>query len=91
MVVWLTADEGVIAGREVETLDHAKAREDVQRPEDRRPPQPESLRARPRDEIVRGEVAALARDQAGNDPPRCGEAVAGTTEGGEDGSIAWHG
>ena len=91
MVIGLAADEGMIAGREVEPLHDAKAREDVQRPEDRRPPQPESLGARPCHEIVRGEVAPLVRDHAGQDPPRCGQAVAGTAEGLEDGSIAWHG
>jgi hypothetical protein len=87
----LARDVGVVAARQVEPLHGAEAGEDVQGPEDGRPPDPEALRARLGDQIRRREMGPLLRDQLGDRPPRLRQAVALTFEGDEQGIGSEHG
>ena len=57
----LAGDERMLAGGQVQPLDDAEVREDVQRPEDRRPGHAEPPPARLAEQLVGREVAALRR------------------------------
>jgi hypothetical protein len=87
----LARDVCVVAARQVEPLHGTKAGEDVQGPEDRRPPDPEPLQARLGDQVRRREMGGLIGDQLGDGPPRLRQAVALTFEGDEQGIGSDHG
>ena len=72
---------GVLAVWEVDPLDRADLEEQVERPEDRCPPDARAPGARFGGDVGRGEVAAAARgDQVGHRPAWPGQAISGTAE-----------
>lgn len=73
-------DEAVAATREVDLLDEAELGEDFQRSEDRGSANPEPGAGGLSDEVTRGEVAVVGRDERGESPAGLGEAVAGSLE-----------
>ena len=66
----LAADVRVLAARQVDPLHDAQLAERVDRPEDRRPPDPEPPGAGVGEDVRRGERAVAVGDQAGHRPPR---------------------
>jgi hypothetical protein len=81
-------DVRVLAGREIEALDNVKLRQEIERPEERRPTDPESPAARGRLELGRGEVAVVFGDEIGDREARRGKPIAGSLERIDDG-IGW--
>ena len=80
----LAADIGVLAGGQIDALDDAELLEDLERPEDRRPSDPEVARPRLGHDARRGEVPVPICDEAGERPARLGQPVAGLVERGHE-------
>ena len=80
----LAADVGVLARWQVEPLDSAELREDLERPEDGRAPDAEVTAARVAHQLRGREVARLLGDQHGQRAAWLGQPVAGAVEGGDD-------
>lgn len=80
----LAGDVGMPAGGQLEPLDEAEFGEQVEGPEDRRPSDPEPLRARLGDELGGREMTRLRGDQRRHGAPRLGGSVARAVEGGEE-------
>lgn len=80
----LTDDVGMLAGWQVQPLDGARFREDLERPEDRRPADPEALRPGASDELGGREMTLLICDQEGKRSARLRQAVAGAIERADD-------
>ena len=79
----VAADVGVVAVGQVDPLDEPQVREHVERPEDRRPPDPQAPAARVVDEVGGREVALARGDEVGDRAARLGQPVAGVVEGGD--------
>ena len=86
----VAGDERVLAGGQVEPLDDAEVREDVERAEDRGAADPEALAPRRGHELLGREVAAALADQAGDAPPGLRDAVSRIVERGNDRVGSWH-
>ena len=84
VVCGIAGDERVLPGGQVEALDDSQLGEDVERAEHGSPANTEPLALRRGHELLGGEVAAALADQAGEAPPRLGDAVARVVEGGND-------
>ena len=63
MVRRLAADVGMLAGRQVQPFDGAELGEDLERPEDRRPPDAETPGSRRDDQLGGREMAVLIGDE----------------------------
>ena len=87
----LAADVGVLAGGQIDALDDAELLEDLERPEDRRPTDPEVARPRLGHDARSREVPVLVGDKAGERPPRLGQPVAGLVERGHECGRVAHG
>ena len=91
MVDRFAADVGVAAIGEVDALDHAQRREQVQGTEDGGSADPEPAIARGVDEVGGGEVAVVMGDELGDLAPRLRKPVAGAIEGGHQRDGISHG
>ena len=80
----LARDERVLAGGQVDPFDHAKLRERVERPEDRRPAQAEVAPTRRDEEVVGGEVALATGDETSERAARRRQPIAGLLECADD-------
>ena len=76
----LAGHVGVLAGRQVEPFDQPELLEQVERPEDRRPSDPQPAGARVGDEIGGGEVAAALGDELGHRAARRRHPVPGIVQ-----------
>ena len=76
---------GVLAGRQVESLDDAELGQQVQRPKERRPADAEPPLAGRGLELGGGEVPVVLGDEVGDGASRLGQPVAGVIEGVDDG------
>jgi hypothetical protein len=76
----LADDVRVFAGRQVEALDGPELLEDLERPEDRRSPDPEPLSLRFRQELPGREVGIASSDQRGQPPARLRQPVSGAVK-----------
>lgn len=76
--------------RQVEPLHGAQIRQDLERPEDRRPADADPMRAGVRDEVGRREVPSPPGDEADDRATGVCEPVSGTFEGGEQGGGVGH-
>ena len=76
----LTGHVGVLAGGQVEALQHAQLSEEVQRAEDRGPADAQPARPRVADEVRGGEVAFACHDELRDSAARRGQPVAGPVE-----------
>ena len=81
---------GVLTGWEVDALDDAELRKQVEGPEERRPADAEPSVARGRLELRRREVAIAVGDQRGDGPSRGGDPVASLADRGDDGILVDH-
>src|SRR5450759_3751733 len=86
---------GVIAVREIEPLHDPEARQDLERPEDRRPRRIDLAPPGIGHEVGRLEGPVAGADQAYDGPPRGGHPVAGVVERLDDivhrrAGMAWH-
>ena len=80
----LAADVGVLTGRQVQPFDGTDLRQDIERPEDRGAPDPETPFPRRDDQLGGREVAVLIGDERREGAPRLGQPVAGAVERGHD-------
>jgi hypothetical protein len=80
----IAGDERVLAGWQVQALDNSELGEDVEGAEHGGAADPEPLPSRCGHELLGGEMAAALADQAGEAPPRFGDAVPRPVEGGND-------
>ena len=80
------ADVRVLAARQVEPFDDAQLGEDLERPEDRRPADPEAAAASLAHEVGRREMAVLVGDELGDRATRRRQAVAGASRDTRSGS-----
>ena len=76
MLLRLARDVGVLAGRQIESLERLDLGQQVERPKDRRSPNADVLPARLGHQLGRGEVAALLADQLDQRLARAGHAAA---------------
>ena len=75
---------GVFATRKVQALDRSKVGQDIERPEDRGPSDPEPARMRRIDEVGRGEMAFPTDDEVHDRASGGRGSVPGTAECGVD-------
>jgi len=75
-----TWNVGVLPGREIQPLDHPELGQKLERPEQRRPADPEPAVADDVLELGRREVARLLRDEVGHGSSRPRHSVAGDVE-----------
>jgi hypothetical protein len=75
---------GMLAGREIETLDGTESLQDLERAEDRGPPDAESPGASGGDKLGCREMTGLVSDQDGQGATRLRQTVAGAVEGRDD-------
>ena len=80
----LAGHVGVLAGRQVQALQDAQLREQVQRPEDRGPADAQAARPGVIDEVRRGEVALAGHDQLRHGTAWPGQAVPGAVQRGDE-------
>lgn len=80
MVGSLAGHVGVVAAREIDSLDAAHRFKRLESAENRRPADAEPAGSRFADELGRREVAGLTRDQVGKRPPRTRAPEAGVVE-----------
>src|SRR5438093_6918867 len=80
VVCGFTGDESVLAGGQIDPLDDAELRQRIQRPEDRRPTQPQMTPPRGIEKVVGGEVALASGNEAGQRAPWRGQPVAAMLE-----------
>jgi hypothetical protein len=80
----LAHDVGVFTGRQVQAFHGAELFEDLQRPEDRRAPDPESLCPGIGQEVSGGEMGVAVPDQRGKPAARFGQPITGAIEDGDD-------
>ena len=76
----VAGDVGVVAARQVDALHEAQRREQVERPEDRRPADVQPAPPGVLDQLGRGEVPVSCGDQPGDGAARLGQPVAGAVE-----------
>ena len=76
----LAAYVGVLTRRQVQPFDGAELRQDIERPEDGRAPDPETPVPRRADQLGGREVAVLIGDERCEGAPRLGQPVAGAVE-----------
>ena len=81
---WLARHVGVLATRQVDPLDGVQIGEQVEGPEDRRPPDPEATPSRVDHEVGCREVRSSSGDQLRDRSPGIGRSIAGVVEGGAD-------
>jgi hypothetical protein len=84
MVHGLTRDIGMVARGQIDTLNQAKLREQLQCPEHGRPPDRVALGARIGNEVRGGEVTVASCNQLRHDTSRRGQPVTGAVEGGDE-------
>ena len=80
----------MLAARQVQTLDHMKLRQQVERPKEGRPAESEPPATSRRLEIGGREVAVVLRDQIGHGATRSGQPVAGLVKRVDDGIGGCH-
>lgn len=85
-----TRHVGMFATGQVDPLHGVYLGEQVERPEDRRPTDPESTLAGVGHEIGGGEVCRPSRDQLGDRAPGIRRSIAGVVESGADGTRVGH-
>lgn len=72
MLARCAGDVGVLAGGQVEPLQGALVGQQVERPEDGRPPDPDPVGAGVSDQVGRSEVARATSNEVRKDTPWCG-------------------
>ena len=85
MVSTSTGDVGVLTGRQVQALHDMELGQQVERPKQRRPTDPQPPTPRGGLELGRGEVTVVLGDQVRDGTARPGQAVAAGVEGSDDG------
>lgn len=83
-------DVGVLARRQVEPLDDAKVLEQIERPEDRGPSDPEAPGPSVGDQVGGGEVPGPVGDQLGHGTAGSGDPVSGMVECAEERALFGH-
>jgi len=78
------SDVGVLAARQIETLDGTQLFEDLERPEDRCPADAHSTASRRREQIGGREMTVLSSDQGSQGLARSSQAIPGAIECGDD-------